>query len=290
MATWNLRSLFTRGAIQSTLEDLTNYKIQIAAVQETRWLDSGIHAMRSHCFYFSGNSKNKHEFGTGFIVDKSIDHAVIGFVPINKYMCTLRLNTKKFKVTILNVHAPTETKEDEIKDAFYTEIEQVLNSIPSTDVKVILGDFNAQIGKEHCFRSVTGIHSLHDLSNDNGCRVASFAMANGLVIKSTQFQRNDIYKISWTSNDGRTRTQIDHVLIDGKFTMNIIDVRSYRGAFHESDHALVKITMRAKWPRRNVENITVRPKFNVNKLKDEETKVKYQRKIEHLMEQHAAKY
>jgi exonuclease III len=226
--TLNLRSLFTRGALQCTLDDLKKYKIQIAAVQETRWIDSGIHAMRTHCFYFSGNSNNKHEFGTGFIVDKSIDHAVIGFVPINKYMCTLRLKTNKFKVTLLNVHAPTETKEDGIKDAFYAEIEQILNSLPATDVKVILGDFNAQLGKENCFRSVAGMHSLHDFSNDNGCRVANFAMANGMVVKSTQFQRKDIHKETWSSNDGRTRSQIDHVLIDRRFSSNIINVRSYR--------------------------------------------------------------
>lgn len=190
---------------------------------------------------------------------------------------------KKFKVTILNVHAPSEMKEDETKDAFYSEIEQVLNSLSSTDVKMVIGDFNAQVGKEDCFRSVTVIHSLHDLSN--GCRVASFAISNGLVIKSTQFQRKDIHKVSWSSNDGRTRTQIDHVLIDGKFSSNIINERSYRGTLHESDQALVKISMRAKWPRRNVGSVTVRPKYNVNKLKDEETRTKYQRKIEHLIEQ-----
>jgi hypothetical protein len=286
MATWNLRSLFTRGALQSTLEDLKNFKIQIAAVQETRWLDSGIHAMLTHCFYFSGNTQNKHEFGTGFIVDKSIDHAIIGFMPINKYMCTLRMKTKKFKVTILNVHAPTETKEDDIKDSFYSEMERVLNAIPTSDVKVIMGDFNAQIGREDCFRSVAGRHSLHDSSNDNGCRVANFAMSNGFVIKSTQFQRKDIYKVSWTSNDGRTQTQIDHVLIDGNFSNNIINVRSHRGTLHESDHALVKIVMRAKWPRRNVGSVTVRPKYNVYKLNDEETRSRYQRKIEHLIGQH----
>lgn len=241
--------------------------------------------MRTHSFYFSGNAKNKHEFGTGFIVDKSIDHVIIGFVPINKYMCTLRLKTKKFKVSLLNVHAPTETKEDATKDEFYAEIEQILNQMPSTDVKILLGDFNAQIGKENCFRSVVGNHSLHDLSNDNGCRVCTFAMSNGLVIKSTQFERKDIHKVTWTSNDGRTRTQIDHVLIDGKFSSNIIDVRSYRGTLHESDHALVKIRMRARWPRRNVGDKNVRPKFNVEKLKDDETVTKYRRKIESLIEQ-----
>ena len=43
--------------------------------------------------------------------------------------------------------------------------------------------------------------------------------------------------------------------------------------------------MRAKWPRHNVGSVTVRPKYNVDKLKDEETKAKYQRKITQLIDQ-----
>ena len=65
LATWNLRSLFVRGALQNTLADMKTYKIHIAAVQETRWLDSGIHSMSTHSFYFSGPSNNTHHFGTG---------------------------------------------------------------------------------------------------------------------------------------------------------------------------------------------------------------------------------
>lgn len=283
MATWNVRSLFVRGAIQSTLADLNKYKIKIAAVQETRWIDSGIHDMSQYCFYFSGASNNRHEFGTGFFVSKSIDHLVLDFVPVNKYICTLRIRTNKFKVTLLNVHAPTEMQVDETKDAFYDELERIIASIPASDVIVPLGDFNAQVGREQCFASVAGNHSLHDESNDNGCRVANFAISNGLVIKSTQFQRKDIYKVTWTSNDNRTQTQIDHVLIDKRFSQNIVNVRSYRGTTHESDHALVKITMRCKWPRLNGRRRNVRPKFNVDKLKDEETSNKFKRKVEQLI-------
>ena len=287
MATWNLRSLYVRGAIQSTLADLKRYKVQIAAVQETRWLDSGIHTMQAHCFYFSGTSQNRHEFGTGFIVDKSIDHAVISFEPVNKYMCTLRLRTDKFKVSILNVHAPTEAKEDEIKEQFYESVERTFSSLPTTDVRIILGDFNAQIGREECYSTVAGMHSLHEISNDNGCRVVNFAISNGLVIRSTQFQRKDIYKVTWNSNDGTTQTQIDHVLVDRKFSQNIINVRSYRGTTHESDHAIVKIKMKCKWPRWNGRRENVRPKFNVDKLNTEETKAIFKGRIEQLIEQNA---
>lgn len=246
-------------------------------------MDSGIHTMSQYSFYFSGTNNNRHEFGTGFFVSKNADHLVLDFVPINKYMCTLRIRTNKFKVTLLNAHAPTESQEDGIKDTFYDELERAVSSIPASDVIILLGDFNAQVGREPCFEAVAGKHSLHIKSNDNGCRVANFAISNGLIIRSTQFQRKDIHKVTWTSNDHRTQTQIDHVLIDKRFSQSIVNIRSYRGTTHESDHALVKIVMRCKWPRLNCRRQNVRPKFNVDKLKDEETSEKFKRKIEQLI-------
>ena len=201
LATWNLRSLFARGALQNTLADMNKYNIQIAAVQETRWLDSGIHTMPNHSFYFSGPSSNSHQFGTGFIVNNGVDHLIINFVPISKYMCTLRIKLKNQTLSLVNIHAPTELKDDEIKEAFYSELERVYDSLPTSDVRIILGDFNAQIGKEPCYRSVAGLHSLHSSSNDNGSRLAGFALSSGMVIRSTQFQRKDIYKVTWNSND-----------------------------------------------------------------------------------------
>ena len=97
MATWNLRSLFTRGALHSTLEDLTNYKIQIAAVQETRW-----HSYHeSPLLLFQRQFKKQTRIWSRFH-SRQI-HRSCAYKQVHVY---LRLNTKKFKVTILNIHAP----------------------------------------------------------------------------------------------------------------------------------------------------------------------------------------
>src|SRR6202012_4604075 len=99
-----------------------------------------------------------------------------------------------------------------------------------------------------------------------------YALSNGLIIRSTQFQRKDIYKVTWNSNDKKSRSQIDHVLIDKVFSANTLNVRSYRGTLHDSDHALVKICFKSNWPRRSARKESERPKFNLHKLKSEETK------------------
>jgi hypothetical protein len=42
------------------------------------------------------------------------------------------------------VHAPTEDKDDDIKDSFYKELEQVFDQFPRYNMKILLGNFNAK--------------------------------------------------------------------------------------------------------------------------------------------------
>jgi hypothetical protein len=46
------------------------------------------------------------------------------------------------------VHAPTEDKDDVIKDSFYEELEQVFDQFPRYHMKIFPGDFNAKVGRE----------------------------------------------------------------------------------------------------------------------------------------------
>ena len=40
-------------------------------------------------------------------------------------------------------------------------------------MKILLGDFNANVGKENIFKSTIGNESLHQDSNDNGVRIVN---------------------------------------------------------------------------------------------------------------------
>jgi hypothetical protein len=42
-------------------------------------------------------------------------------------------------------------------------------------MKILLGDFNAKVGREDIFKPTIGNGSLHEISNDNGVRVVKFA-------------------------------------------------------------------------------------------------------------------
>jgi hypothetical protein len=84
-------------------------------------------------------------------------------------------------VIVLNVHAPTEDKDDVIKDSFYKELEPVFHQFCRCCMKTLLGDLNTKVGREDIFNSVVG---------------------------NTTFPHHDIHKHTWTSPDDVTHRQI----------------------------------------------------------------------------------
>ena len=133
-----------------------------------------------------------------------------------------------------------------LKIVFYEELEQVFDHFTKYDMKILLGDFNAKVGRKNIFKPTTGNESLHQDSNDNGVRIVNFATSKNLVVKSTMFPHRDIHKHTWTSPDGKTHNQIDHILIDRRRQSSILDVRSFRGADCDTDHYLVVAKVRER--------------------------------------------
>ena len=138
-------------------------------------------------------------------------------------------------IIIVNVHAPSEEKSEESKDSFYEELEQVFYHFPKYHTKILLGDFNAKVGREIIFKPTIGQESLHHDSNDNGVRLVNFATSKNLVVKSTMFPHRNIHKYTWTSPDGKTHNQIDYILIGRIWHSSVLDVRSFRGGDCDTD-------------------------------------------------------
>jgi hypothetical protein len=54
-------------------------------------------------------------------------------------------------------------------------------------MKILLGDFNAKVGREDIFKPTIGNESLHKNSNDNGVRIVNFA-----TFKNLKSQKYDV--------------------------------------------------------------------------------------------------
>jgi hypothetical protein len=94
------------------------------------------------------------------------------------------------------------------------------------------------VGRENIFKHTIANESLPQDSNDNRVRIVNFATSKNLV-NSTTFTHQDIHKQTWTSPDGKTHNQTNHILIDRRCHSSILDVQSFRRAEWDTDHHLV---------------------------------------------------
>jgi hypothetical protein len=180
-------------------------------------------------------------------------------------------------IIVLNVHASYEDKWDDVKDSFYEELGHVFDQFPRYDMKILLGDFNLKVGRKNIFKLTIGNERSHEISNDNGVRVVNFATSKNLVVKSMMFPHRKIHKYTWTSPEGNTHNQTNHVLIDRRRHSSILDIRSFRGADCDTDHYLVvaKDRERLAVSKRAAQKIDT-DRFHVKKLNVGDVKEQYQ--------------
>ena len=147
IGTWNVRTLYSTGKLAQVINEMNRYQLDILGVSEMRWIDSGKTESDGMTLYYSGGTK--HERGVGIILNKAMSGAVIAWEPVSDRIITVRLQTRLTKVTLVQVYAPTNAAEDKEKDNFYELLQDVLDAAPEHDMKIVMGDFNAQVGKDN---------------------------------------------------------------------------------------------------------------------------------------------
>jgi hypothetical protein len=69
-----------------------------------------------------------------------------------------------------------------MKDRFHEELEHAFLTFPKYHMKILLGEFNAKVGREDIFKPTTGNGSLHEISNITGVIVVNFVTSKNLTI------------------------------------------------------------------------------------------------------------
>jgi hypothetical protein len=129
-------------------------------------------------------------------------------------------------IIVLKVYAPAEVKIGQVKYNFSEELERVFDEVLKDHMKYLVRDFNAKVGREDIFKSTIENQSSQEVSNDNGVRVVNFPASKILTAKSIIFLCSNINKFAWTSPDGKTHNQIDHILISDAVQMYLMSVHS----------------------------------------------------------------
>jgi len=137
-----------------------------------------------------------------------------------------------------------EEKDKVQEDDFYEDLGRLYTKAPKHDIKVMMRDFKAKLGKELGLAPNVGKCSLHEGTNNNGWRTIDFAITKNMTLSSMLLQHKRIHKETWSSPDDTTSNRIDHVMIVPQHTTDTLDVISCRGADCDSNHYMVKIKYR----------------------------------------------
>jgi exonuclease III len=181
LGTWNGRSLYRAGSLVTVSKELSKYKLDLVGVQEIRQEGGGTEPAEEYSFFYGKRNEND-EFGAGFLCIRESYQQLRG---LNLLMigCHIQLKDRWCHIIVLNVHATTEDKTDEVKDSFYEELEHVFDKFPNYHMKILLGDFNAKVGKEDIFKLTIGIESSHEICFENGLMLLNFATSKNLKVQ-----------------------------------------------------------------------------------------------------------
>lgn len=275
IGTFNINTLIQPGKLHHLVEELERQKILILALQETRIMDENTADYGNYRIFKSKTDRRVGKgaplLGMAFMVHKTILNSIKEINPINNRLMTMRVQCANKTYTLINAHALTNgdnKKDPKSTEAFWTTLERVMAKIHKDDTKILLGDFNAQIGREKIYRHTVGEFPAHRFTNKNGTRLIELCQQNNLKIMSTSLRKDPRKQKTWRSPIQQIgEFQIDHVAISYPVQREIHDVQVRRGANVDSDHYLIRIKIKFT-PKRIHQKKTYLKKFDTKKLKE----------------------
>nr|VZI11169.1 unnamed protein product [Spirometra erinaceieuropaei] len=199
--------------------ELACYKVNIAALSETRFSEQGQleEVGTGYTFFWSGRPRaERRDAGVAFAIRNDIVRR-LPCLPqgINDRLMILRLPLRGGgKVaTIISAYAPTMTNPDAVRDKFYEDLHALMATVSKADKLIVLGDFNARVGTDHtAWKGVLGPHGLRG-SNDNGLLLLRTCAEHRLILTNTFFCLPEREKATWRHPRSRQWHLLDYVLV-----------------------------------------------------------------------------
>ena len=104
-------------------------------------------------------------------------------------MISVRFQGKSFKITVIQVYAPTTNAKEAEAEWFYeSDLQDLIELTHKKDVLFIIGDWNAKVGSQE-IHGITGNFGL-GVQNEAGQRLTEYCQENTLVIAKTLSSNN----------------------------------------------------------------------------------------------------
>ena len=129
---------------------------------------------------------------------------------------------------------------EEIREQFYADMGAVLRDTPATDKFVILGDFNARVGKDNeQWRGVIGKHGI-EKRNSNGLLLLNKCAEYNVLITNTIFRLADKYKTPCMHLRSKDWHLIDYITTRQRDSSDVLITRAMLRAECWTDNRLIR--------------------------------------------------
>ncbi|KAK3548393.1 hypothetical protein QTP70_012635 [Hemibagrus guttatus] len=184
-------------------------KVDILCVQETRWKGSKARSIGAgfKLFYYGVDSKRN---GVGVVLKEEFVRNVLEVKRVSDRVMSLKLKIEAVMLNVVSGYAPQVGCELEEKERFWSELDEVMESIPTGERVVIGADFNGHIGEgNRGDEEVMGKFGVKK-RNLEGQMAVDFAKRMDMAVVKTYFQKREEHRVTYKS--GGRRTQVDYIL------------------------------------------------------------------------------
>ena len=167
--------------------------------------------------------------GVGILLNSSARKTLTSIKPPNPRILIANFSGNP-ATTVMVTYSPSNSTSEDLVDNYYDNLRGAIEGVPAHNVLIIVGDFNAKIGKEDsCFL-------YHNETNRNGEMLLELSQETNVVICNTSFQKSK--KRLWTHISPKgEKSQLDYFLIRRKWRNSVKNSSAYNNfASVGSDH------------------------------------------------------
>ncbi|KAK3558095.1 hypothetical protein QTP86_009456 [Hemibagrus guttatus] len=179
-------------------------KVDILCVQETRWKGSKARSIGAgfKLFYYGVDSKRN---GVGVVLKEEFVRNVLEVKRVSDRVMSLKLEIEGVMLNVVSGYAPQVGCELEEKERFWSELDEVMESIPTGERVVIGADFNGHVGQGNTGdEEVMGKFGVKE-RNLEGQMVVDFAKRMDMAVVNTYFQKREEHRVTYKSGGRRTQ-------------------------------------------------------------------------------------
>ena len=166
---WNIRTLSGREV--ELVEEMKKYRLEVLGASETKVRGNGEKAIGDVRCVFSGVGDGRARAGVAILLSERLGRCLRELECVNERILRVRLNVEGAWLTVMQVFAPTDDSNREVKMEFFARLQETVGSVTRGDVLIVMGDLNARVGNDtEVWGEILGKHG-EVACNDNGGRL-----------------------------------------------------------------------------------------------------------------------